>query len=196
MKTKNTLVLASLTVLAALCLQACVPAALVAAGAAATGLIVYDSRSVATMSTDSDITYRAQAKVTSNQELADKTHISATSFNQVLLVVGQAPTEQLRDLAMSLMQKIPKVKHIYNEIAIAQPINMHQRSNDAWLTTKVKTALLEQKNLRSAQIKVLTEDSVVYMLGSVTHGQGDLAADAAKQVAGVRKVVKAFEYVS
>jgi len=196
MNIKTTSIFSGLAISMMFFLQACVPVVLVAAGAAATGLIVYDSRSVATMSTDSDITYRAQAKIASNQELADKTHISATSFNQVLLVVGQAPTEQLRDLAMSLMQKIPKVKHIYNEIVIAPPTSVHQRSKDTWLTTEVKTVLLEQKNLRSAQIKVLTEDSAVYLLGSVTRGQGDLAANAAKKVAGVSKVVKAFEYVS
>jgi len=183
-----------LVVLLALFLQACIPAALVA-GTAAGGLIINDNRSVRTMNEDHEITFKAQSAINTNKSLKGQTHISVATFNHLVLMVGQAPTEELRNIAASLVEKVPNVKHIYNEITIGAPISIAARSHDSWITTKVETALVAQKGLHSTQIKIVTENSTVYLLGLVIPSQGNLAAEAASTVPGVVKVVKAFEYL-
>jgi osmotically-inducible protein OsmY len=185
--------LTTLTLLGALLLQACVPAAFVAGAAA--GVVVYENRSMKTMVQDQNIIQEGIAKINSDQELRDKAHIVITAFNHVALVVGQAPTTAMRDRALSLVQDVHNVSRIYNEVTIGEPTGAGTRSNDAWITTKVKTALLTKSGLRSSQIKILTENGTVYMLGLVTKAQADLAVDAAKTVQGVQKVVKLFEYI-
>ncbi|OGT07346.1 MAG: hypothetical protein A2X78_03910 [Gammaproteobacteria bacterium GWE2_37_16] len=182
------------TILMALGLQACIPVVLVA-GVAASGMIVYDNRSSQAIISDRTITYKAQSNLDSDTELRSKAHTIATSFNESVLITGQAPTQELRDLALSLVQKVPNIKHIYNEVTVEEPLNANARSHDMWITTKVKAALLAQKGLHSTQIKIVTENGTVYLLGLVTNGQGQLAAEVTKRVSSVQKVVKAFEYL-
>src|SRR5262249_27678907 len=98
--------------------------------------------------------------------------------------------------AYNLVNNIPHIKRIYNEVVITQPTSNMVRSKDTWITTKVVTKMLAEKGLRSTQIKVVTENSVVYLMGLVTHSQGNLAAVVASQVSGVTQVVKLFEYLN
>lgn len=194
LKIKNSKLFLLITILLTLCLQACLPAVLVA-GVAAGGIIVYDNRSSHAIVSDRTITYKAQANLDSDAELRSKAHVIATSFNESVLITGQAPTPELRDSALSLVQKVPNVKHIYNEVTVEEPLAANARSRDVWITTKVKAALLAQKGLHSTQIKIVTEKGTVYLLGLVTNGQGQLAAEVTKNVNSVQKVVKAFEYL-
>ena len=84
------------------------------------------------------------------------------------------------------------MSRVYNEITIRKPISLWQRSQDAWITTKVKTEMLAKKDLHSTQIKVVTENSVVYLMGMLTPQQAELATDVARRIDGVREVVKEF----
>jgi osmotically-inducible protein OsmY len=191
MKTKLLLI-----ALLALSLQACVPVVLVAAGATAGGAIVYDNRSVKTMAEDREITFRAQSRLDQDPQLKNTSHVVAVCFNHILLLIGEAPTPELSQHAYSLVTtNLPHVKRTYNQITIANPTTEKQRMKDTWITTKVKTDMLAAKGLQSTQIKVVTEDNVVYLLGLVTHSQGTLAADVASRVGDVQRVVKLFEYL-
>lgn len=183
------------TILLVFCLQACVPI-VVGAGVLVGGVIVYDNRSTQAMIADKQIMSVAQSKLDNNDAIRNKAHIIVTSFNQSVLLTGQAPTAELRDAAVEIVQQTPKIKRVFNEITIEAPTDPSARSHDAWITTKVKTALLAQKGLHSTQIKLVTEKGVVYLLGLVTNSQGDLAAEVAKKIDGVGKVVKAFEYIN
>lgn len=187
-----------LTIAIALCLEACVPAAFVAGAAGATvgGLVIYDQRSTKTMLDDQDIAYRAQARLSQNPELKDTSRLSVMTFNHAVLIVGQAPSSYLKNLAENLVRSVPKVNRVYNEITVEKPASAIAGTNDTWLTTKVKSALLAEKGLNSAQIKILTENGVVYMMGLVTRNQADLATDCVQKVAGVQKIVKLFEYLN
>jgi osmotically-inducible protein OsmY len=184
----------SLIICSMLLLEACVPAVFVA-GAATGGAVLYDSRNMQTMIEDRDITNKVQAKLRGNQKISHETHLNVTTFNHVLLIVGQAKTEELRQKAISLVERVPNIKRVYNEITVEQLIPLKERSRDVWLTTKVKTALISEKGLRYAQIKIVTENSNVYLLGLVNKEQAELAADIARQISGVQKVVKVFEYI-
>ena len=89
----------------------------------------------------------------------------------------------------------PGVRRTVNEIRIGPPSTLADRSNDSWLTGKIKTRLVGVENLQSAQIKVVTENAVVYLMGLVKKDEAESATEAARQVGGVQRVVKLFEYL-
>jgi len=174
-------------------LSACVPAALVI-GATAGGAVIYDKRSMHTIVQDKEATSIAAHKIDTDPTLKKGTHIVVAVFNHILLLVGQTKTQPQRDKAYALVQGTKNINRIYNEITIQKPSSIWQRSKDTWITTKAKTEMLARKGLHSTQIKVVTENGVVYLMGVVTHGQANLAADVARRINGVKKVVKVFQY--
>jgi len=189
LKTKITLAFLAFTTL-----SGCVPAAFVA-GAAASGVIVADNRSFKTMTIDKETTLKAQVKINTDAELKSA-HIGVAMFNHIALLVGQAQTPEQSQKAYDIVNQQPNIKRIYNEITIGSVTSQEQRAKDVWITTKVRTRMLAEKGLHSAQTKVVTENNIVYLLGLVTHSQGNLAALVASDVAGVQKVVTLFEYLN
>lgn len=122
-------------------------------------------------------------------------HIVIQSFNGVVLIAGQVATETLRKNATVVTERINKVRKVHNELTVAGPTSMVARSNDAWLTTKVKTRLIAAKTADGTKIKVLTESNIVYLQGLVTRAQADEAVNVAKEIFGIQKIVKVFEYL-
>lgn len=184
-----------LSVLLATCLlSACIPVMLVAAGATVGGALIYDKRNVKTMTEDRDMASTLLKQINDDPELRKDTHITIAAFNNVLLITGQATTDASRDRIFQMANKMPHLKRVYNEVSIEPPTSTSVRANDSWITTKVKSKMLAEKGLTSSQIKVVTENKVVYLMGVVTRKQADLAADVASSVAGVAKVVRVFEY--
>ncbi len=176
-------------------LSGCLPAAFVA-GATAGGVVISDRRSFKTIVQDKKITCQSLIQLNSDRDLKQQSHISVTTFNRVVLLVGEAQTPGIRGRAYELVKNVPNIRRITNEITIGDPVSAKEISTDVWITTKVKTAMLAEKGLSSTQIKVITEDGVVYLMGLVTHHQADLAVDVARTVTGVQKVVTLFEYVN
>jgi osmotically-inducible protein OsmY len=175
-------------------LTSCVPLIIGGAGAVVATAIIYDQRSMKTMMQDREVVNKAQAVIKEDPELMGRSHISVTSFNHRVLLIGQVQTPELRARAYQLVYKLPYVKKVYNQLTISGATTDLARTDDAWLTTKVKTAMLMQPGLRSLQVKIITENGVVYLMGVVSRQQGDLAANVARRVHGVVKVVKVFEY--
>lgn len=176
-----------------LCLPGCIVPVVVGA-ATAGGAVVYDKRSVKTMGEDQQAYQYAQQMLNRDKQIDDYCHVVVAVFNNVGLLVGQAPTPELRQRAYDIVSKVPYINRIYNEITISGPTSFAQRSSDSWITTKVRSALLTKPGLSSNNIKVITESGVVYLMGNVELSQGKLAADAARHVKGVVKVVKVFTY--
>lgn len=175
-------------------LSGCIPAAVVAGSSAGSAIVASDKRSMKIMVQDRDMANEALKRISADPALRKQTHIVIAGFNHVMLMVGQASTEQLRNQAYDLVKTVPNIKRIYNEVTIEPPISKMIQANDSWITTKVKSAMLMEKGLHSGQFKVVTENGVVYLMGLVTPKQADLAAQAASEIAGVQKVVKLFEY--
>ncbi len=170
-------------------------AAVVGGGAAATAAAAYDRRTTGTVIDDEFIELKAVEAWSKDQELWDQAHLNATSYNNVLLITGEAPSETLRQRAASLVRAIPKVREVHNEIRVAAPSSLPSRSSDSWVTGKVKTALLNADSINALRIKVVTEAGVVYLMGLVTRAEADAATDIARRVDGVQRVVKIFEYL-
>lgn len=182
--------------LAVLPLFGCVATAVVAGAAAGTagGVIIRDKRSFSTMTKDHNARAYARYALDNDPLLKKHAHISVTVFNHVALLVGQAQTAEVRSRATKIVSKVPNIKRVYNEINLAGPTTTLERTNDAWITTKVRTALLTKSGLHSNNLKVVTENGVVYLMGHITKQQAALATDAARRVSGVTKVVKVFQY--
>lgn len=173
-------------------LAGCVGAFL--AGAAAGGLIVYDRRSIATAATDQKIRHRL-IRTIARDPAFQNSHIVVSSFNRVVLLAGQTPLASVRAQADRIAHATPDVKRVFNEIEIASPSSSMTRSSDSWITTKVKSKMLTTSGLHSSQIKVVTENGTVFLMGEVTQAQASLAVDVARRVGGVQKIVKVFSYV-
>ena len=122
-------------------------------------------------------------------------NIGVVAYNGILLLTGQVPTNELRLKAASTASAIERVRQVFNEIQIQGKTSFLSRTNDAWLSTKVKTALIANKDIDSGRIKVVTEDGVIYLMGLLSRIEAERAAGEASKVGGVQKVVKAVEYI-
>lgn len=169
-------------------------AAFVVGGAATSAVVANDPRTTGTFVEDQAIEVKAYGLLREDTDINSQTHISVTSYNQVVLLSGQAPTEALRQRAVEMVAGIDKIRHIHNEVVIAAPSTVMSRTNDTVLTTKVKTRLFADKKLEATRIKVVTENGVVFLMGVITQDEGDQAATIASTTSGVQKVVKLFEY--
>ena len=172
-------------------LASCVAA--VVAGAASS-LVVYDKRTISMVEKDARIFHVLRSTLVPDPRFRDS-HLIVSSFNQVVLLAGQTPDASLRNVAQRIAQQTPNVSRVYNEITIDYPLSMTQQSKDTWITTQVRSKMLGEKGLESGSLRVITENSVVYLMGIVTPEQANLAVNVARQVKGVRKVVKVFQYI-
>lgn len=174
-------------------LQGCIFVAGAAAGAAAIA-VVYDHRTISNTLQDNQISKKISDKIRSIPALRDESHIDVTVFNRVVLLTGETPSAAWRQQAEDIARSVPHVSKIYNQITIQGPTSSLTRTSDSWITTKIKGQMLATEDLKSGSIKVVTENGVVYLLGIVTRQQADIAVDIARQVSGVQKVVKVFQY--
>ena len=169
-------------------------AAVVVGGAATTANVAHDRRTTGTFIEDEAIELKSLKAILDDKELHKQTHLNVTSFNTIVLVSGEAPTEELRQRAINLVRNIDKVTHVHDEITIAGPSSLMSRSGDTVITTKVKTKLIAEKNLDGTHVKVVTENGVVYLMGLLNREDADRATEIARQTGGVQQVVKLFQY--
>ncbi|MGM9454341.1 BON domain-containing protein [Legionella bozemanae] len=156
--------------------------------------MVYDRRGIITMEADARLFHLIHKAIVTNRQFSDS-RVLVTSFNRVVLLVGQTPTASLRDLAEKIARTTPGVYRVYNELSVGYPIPLTERSKDSWITSQVRSRLLAKKGLESGSIRIVTENKVVYLMGIVNDQQAALAVDAARRVNGVSKVVKIFQYI-
>lgn len=175
-------------------LSGCVPVAVVAVGAAVGGVVLYDNRSLKTRSQDNQIAIKANQSIRQQSDLRGKAHVKVAVYNGIGLVTGHAVSQKEKDEIGALVASTPNVRRMYNEIQLGDGEGTLSNMNDAWLASKVRTDLLLKPGLRSVGIRIEAEAGTVYLMGLVSRQQADLAAKTASQVAGVKRVVKVFEY--
>lgn len=176
-----------------LSLQGCIFVAGAAAGAAAIA-VVYDHRTIKNSVEDTKLANKIADKIHQKPYLKRDSHIEVTVFNRVVLLTGETPNADWKQQAEEITQQVPGIGRIYNQITIQGPTSSLTRTSDSWITTKIKSQMLATEDLKSSSIKVITEDGTVYLMGIVTQNQADIAVDIARQVSGVQKVVKIFQY--
>lgn len=160
----------------------------------AAGMVVYDKRSITTMEEDTRLYYLINKAIASKPQFK-YSRISVTSFNQVVLLVGETPHASTKVMAEKIARDVPKVKRVYNAIMIRNPNSISQQGKDSWITSQVRTQMLTRKGLESGSIRITTENANVYLMGKVTKEQANIATDVARHTHGVQKVIKIFQYI-
>ena len=173
-------------------LIACVPA--VVGGAAAGGAIAADRRTSGIYVEDENIELKAVKFMETT--LGDQAHVNVTSYNRNVLLTGEVPDDKAKASAEAFVKSIENVRNITNEIAVGPKTDIASRSNDTYLTSKIKTKFVTENQFPANYVKIVSENSVVYLLGIVTKAEGDAAAAIASNTDGVSKVVKVFEYMN
>jgi osmotically-inducible protein OsmY len=172
-------------------LTGCFP--IIAGGAAAGGAIAADRRTAGTYIEDQSIELKADKAIFDKH--GKDIHANVTSYNKNVLITGEAKNESIKSSAESLVKPISEVKKITNELVVGENSSLSSRSNDTYITSKVKASFLKENKFPANYVKVVTEASTVYLLGIVTEQEANDAAEIARGVSGVEKVVKVFEYI-
>jgi osmotically-inducible protein OsmY len=153
-----------------------------------------DRRTTGTIVEDKSIQLKAIQAIQKAANDDPDVRVSAISYNNRVLLVGQAPSPKMRAGIVKAVQKVDKVRQVNNEITLDEPPSMLTRSNDSWITTKIKSEMAVTKDLNPTRIKVITENGVVFLMGIVDQEEEMIAVDIARHTKGVTKVVKIFEY--
>jgi osmotically-inducible protein OsmY len=188
---RGSALLAAMLVAAGPALTGCAPI-VVAAGVGAGVLIATDRRSTGAQVDDEAIEQKISSAV--SKRWGGEVHLNATSYNGAVLLTGEAPAAQIKDEITDIAGKTDRVRTVQNEMVIGTASDMGARTNDSYITSKVKARLVEANRFAPNRVKVVTERSVVYLMGLVSHDEADAAAQMAATTSGVAKVVKVFEY--
>jgi osmotically-inducible protein OsmY len=156
-------------------------------------------RSTGAMFDDQNIEWRVIDAISSSEQLDRSSNIKVEVYENVVLLMGQAPTEAARDLAGDLAAEVDQVERVVNEIEVMERTGVGGKFNNSWLTGKVNTALATENTLEGwdpHRIKVISSENTVYLMGNVSRDEGDRVAEVVRNVRGVEKVVKVFNYES
>lgn len=181
--------------LLALCtpiLAGCFGAAAVGVGTGA--LMLNDRRNSETFLSDQSMELRAGNRI--SEKHGDNVHVNVVSYNRMLLLTGEVPSEAIKADVEKLVSAVPNVKSISNELAIAGASSFGGRSNDSYITSKVKARFVDAGKFAPNHVKVVTEAGVVFLIGLVTQAEADASVEIARTTGGVQKVVRVFEIIS
>ncbi len=184
------LVFVTLLGLSAIPLTGCAP--LVVGGVGAGVLMAEDRRTSGTYLVDEEIELKAGSRIREN--FGENTHVNVTSYNRRVLLTGEVVDAATRAKVKELVMAVPNVRDIQDELVIGGVSGYLARSNDSYMTAKVKARFLDDKRFSAHHVKVVTEAGTVFLMGLVKREEGNAAAEIAARTSGVSKVVKVFEY--
>jgi osmotically-inducible protein OsmY len=167
---------------------------MVVGGAVMSVVASADRRTLGAQTEDKSIALKAELAVP--KLVGDAGHVNINSYNRRVLLTGEVKDEAMKAAVQKEVAAIANVNGIVNELEIAGPSSYTSRSSDALITGKVKASLVDMKTISANSFKVVTERGVVFLMGRVTQREGQVAADVARGVSGVTKVVKVLEYIT
>ena len=187
---------AARVLLASLAISGVLGGCVAVAGGAMIGgtMMAVDRRTTGAQVDDQTIDLRTSSAITA--AIGDRGHVNASSYNRVVLLTGEVPTDADRVKVEAAVAKVENVRAVVNELAVMPNSSLGGQTNDTIITGKVKAAFLDAKELQVASIKVITERGVVFLMGRVTENESNIAAQVARSVGGVQKVVKVFEIIT
>lgn len=173
-------------------LQGCFP--VVAAGVTSGVMATVDRRSLGTQTEDESIEWKAGAQV--GEKLGDKAHLNFTSYNRKVLMTGEVPNEEAKSEAERIVGGLPNVQGVHNELVVGPASSFSNRSNDSFITSKIKSRSLDSGKFNPVHVKVVTEAGSAFLLGMVTQAEANAAINVARTTAGVKKVVNLMETIT
>lgn len=177
--------------IAAALLQGCFP--VVATGVGAGVLMAEDRRTAGVYLEDENIELKAANRIA--ERFGSKVHVNVTSYNLSVLLTGEVPDEATKAAVADIVKGVPNVRQIFNELTVGAVSSFSERSQDTYITTKVKARMVDARKFSPNHVKVVTEAGVVYLLGIVKRAEADAATDIAATTPGVKRVVRLFEYL-
>ena len=144
---------------------------------------------------DSEIETIARVNIKKADPQLEHAHINIDSYNGVVLLTGQVPSDELRNLVADTVYKLNPVREVHNELSIGEATDFAARSVDSWISTKIKSQLLADSETKSSRVHFITEMKTVYLMGTVTHAEADRIVNMVSHTSDVVQVVKVFEYI-
>ena len=188
----TTALVCALSVASLASLQGCI--ALLGAGAVAGGMSLNDRRTGGTQIEDQSIELKSGGRL--REAIGERGHVNVTSYNRIVLISGEVPSEADKAAAEKAVAGIEGVTNVVNELEVGANSTISTRSSDTVITTRVKSALIDAKDIQSSAIKVVTERGNVYLMGRVTEREAVRASEVARAQPSVMKVVRVFEILS
>lgn len=173
-------------------LSGCAP--IVVGGAVMGSLVASDRRTSGTQLEDEGIELRAASRLRDN--LGERGHVNVNSYNRRVLLTGEVPSAQDKQLVERVVARVENVQLVVNELAVLGNASLTQRSSDTLVTARIKAALVDAKDLFANAYKVVTERGTTYLMGRVTQREADRATEIARSTPGVQKVVRVFEIIT
>jgi osmotically-inducible protein OsmY len=173
-------------------LTACFP--LIVGGAVGGALVATDRRTSGAVLEDTGIEQRSASRIREN--VGERAHINVTSYNRQVLLTGEVPTAQDKQLVEQIVSRVDNVRNIVNEIVVMGNSTLTQRSSDALVTGRVKAALVDSKDLFANAFKIVTERGTTYVMGRVTEREAKRATTVISSTSGVQRVVRILEIIS
>jgi osmotically-inducible protein OsmY len=177
---------------ATLLVQGC--AGLIIGAGVGAASVAHDRRTIGTQVDDTTTAGRISIAMSKDTAINEQTNISVQVFNGTALLVGQAPTQALIQQAEKLASSVKNIKKLHNQIRLGSPIPASVVANDTWLASKIKTKLIADKRIDGLQIEIEVENGEVFLMGLVSEQESIIAVDIARNINGVKQVIKAFEY--
>jgi osmotically-inducible protein OsmY len=174
-------------------LSGCFPLLL---GGAVTGsvLVASDRRTSGTQLEDNTIQLKSSNRISDN--LGERVHVNVTSYNRQVLLTGEVPSEQDKQLVEKVVSGVENVRNIVNELAVLGNSTLTQRASDGVVTSRVKANLIDAKDLIASAFKITTERGTVYVMGRVTQREANRATEIITRTSGVQRLVRIFDVVS
>lgn len=170
-------------------------AALVVGAGVGAASAAHDRRTLGTQVDDKTAAGRLATALAKDETIKQHANINVHVFNGTALLVGQAPNEQLMRQAQQLAESVKNIKKLHNQIRITSPISVSTRTHDVWLASKIKAKLIADKRIDGLYVDVAVEDSEVFLMGLVSQQEASISVDIARNVDGVKQVIKAFNYL-
>ncbi|MEO2268734.1 division/outer membrane stress-associated lipid-binding lipoprotein [Pseudoalteromonas pernae] len=179
-------------VVASLLLQGC--AAAVVAGTAGAVTAANDRRTIGSQIDDNNIEIKTTLAIKDALGERKDANVTVVSYNGIVLLLGQVPSDQLKTQSQNAAEGVDGLRRLHNQLRIGSPTSITTQSHDTWLTSKVKTQLLAAENVSGNNIKVVTENGEVFLMGLVSKTEANEAVQIARNISGVERVIKVFEY--
>jgi osmotically-inducible protein OsmY len=173
-------------------LGACAP--LMVGGMVSGALVASDRRTTGIQLEDEGIELRSATRI--RDMLGSRVNINVTSYNRQVLLTGEVPAQKDKDYANQLVSQVDNVRSVVNELVVAPTSSLADRSMDTLISGKVKASMVDSKDIFANAFKVVTERGTVYLMGRVTQREAQRASDLARQVSGVKKVVRIFDILT
>jgi len=157
--------------------------------------IATDRRTIGTYVDDNAVEIKIRHALRRDMQIGKDVNISVTCMNGIVLLTGETPRHEQARRAVALSRGYTEARQVINQISITTKSTLGSRSKDSWITTKVKTALLRDRNVKASRVKVITENRNVFLMGMVSKAEAEKAVEAARSVKGVSRVTKVFEYI-